>query len=128
MRMPSFALLLGLSLFAGCDSSRELAGPDAGFDAQKGSHDAALADSGPSDGGPADDAGPDPRDAGPDPRSDAGTSSDAGEDGPPIRQACSEFFGDRLNRRFGRLDGTLVSIVLPHGPRKCHGDDDHIHL
>ncbi len=48
-------------------------------------------------------------------------------DGPPVRRACSNSFGQGLDTLHGRLDGTLVSIVQP-GAHGCNGDADHVHL
>jgi hypothetical protein len=45
----------------------------------------------------------------------------------PIRIACTDSFGRSLSKGFGRLDGTLVSIVRP-GERRCRGDAKHLHL
>jgi len=54
-----------------------------------------------------------------------GPSDDS--DGAPMRRPCTNTFGDALSTTFGRLDGTLVAIVLP-GTRSCHGDSTHVHL
>jgi hypothetical protein len=53
---------------------------------------------------------------------------DAGQpDGPAVRRACTSTFGTGLSATHGRLDGTLVSVVLP-SVRTCNGDADHVHL
>lgn len=60
---------------------------------------------------------------------DAPAVSDDG-DGPITRHNCVSTFGDALsvNGTFGRLDGYLVSIVLPSNNRGCNADNDHVHL
>ena len=51
------------------------------------------------------------------------------DDGTPTRQACTSAFGSGLTASpaFGRLDGYLVSIVLP-GASGCNADSSHVHL
>jgi hypothetical protein len=49
------------------------------------------------------------------------------EDGPPVRRACTDTYGNALTLEHGRLDGILVSIVEP-GHQGCNGDDTHVHL
>lgn len=76
-------------------------------------HDAAPADSVASDGrqpdGPGSDASGDP-------------------DGTPIRLPCSATFGNAITANsYGRLDGRLVTIIVPGTPG-CRGDSGHVHL
>jgi hypothetical protein len=60
---------------------------------------------------------------------DSGTTTDSGSgDGTPVRNTCSSTYGSALKGSFGRLDGTVVSIVNPGGSSKCNGDSDHVHL
>lgn len=49
------------------------------------------------------------------------------DDGPAMRRPCTNQFGTKLTKTFGRLDGILVAIVDP-GARNCNGDSDHVHL
>lgn len=44
-----------------------------------------------------------------------------------MRVTCTKSFGNAVTPTYGRLDGTLVSVVPPnhHG---CNGDSTHIHL
>lgn len=62
--------------------------------------------------------------------SDADATTDAGEsDGTPIRRACTGSLGSGLTgSSFGRLDGTIVSVVLPGGSKSCNADSTHVHL
>lgn len=55
--------------------------------------------------------------------------SPAGDDGAPIRRACTSTFGSNLSSAYGRLDGILVAIVPP-GPSSapCNADQTHVHL
>lgn len=64
----------------------------------------------------------------------ASPSADAGVDvnptvgdGTPVRNACTNTLGQGLTKTFGRLDGTIVSIV-PTTKTSCNGDTAHIHL
>ena len=57
----------------------------------------------------------------------SGSGGDTSADGTPMRVACTSNFGSALDTSFGRLDGYLVSIVLP-GTHSCNGDDHHVHL
>lgn len=59
----------------------------------------------------------------------AAASADlSAEDGTPVRNECTGTFGNGLSGTSGRLDGTIVAIVEPGGPRSCHGDRTHLHL
>jgi hypothetical protein len=79
----------------------------------------------PNDSGtPPDDSGQPPADSGM-PPADSGAGST--DDGTPTRQMCTGNFGNGLSTGFGRMDGYLVSIVPPGGPRTCNGDG-HVHL
>jgi len=50
-------------------------------------------------------------------------------DGAPIRIPCrTTFTGDLPAVTYGRLDGILVAVVPPSGPRGCGADNDHYHL
>jgi len=48
-------------------------------------------------------------------------------DGTPVRNACTSKLGQGLTKTFGRLDGTIVSIV-PTSQTSCNGDSTHVHL
>jgi hypothetical protein len=49
-------------------------------------------------------------------------------DGPPMRVTCTNTLGTGLsNNTFGRLDGILVSVVVP-GTAGCNSDRTHLHL
>jgi hypothetical protein len=48
-------------------------------------------------------------------------------EGEAPRRNCTSQFGDIITVGSGRLDGTLVSIVMPNF-NGCRGDDNHIHL
>ncbi len=80
----------------------------------------------------AEDAGKDAgKDSGVDAGKDSGTGTDSGSgsgDGTPVRDACTSAFGSALKGSFGRLDGTVVSIVDPGGSSKCNGDSSHLHI
>lgn len=59
--------------------------------------------------------------------SSSGSSSDSTDDGAPTPVACTSSFGDGLNGgSHGRLDGYLVSVVVPGGHgcnrRPCVGE------
>ncbi len=60
---------------------------------------------------------------------DASPPGDAADngDGTPIRLPCTDQFGNALTSTFGRLDGILVSIVMPGGSH-CNSDASHVHL
>jgi len=59
---------------------------------------------------------------------DAGVDADPTVgDGTPVRNACTNTLGQGLTKTFGRLDGTIVSIV-PTTKTSCNGDTAHIHL
>lgn len=58
----------------------------------------------------------------------AGGGGSSGGDGSITRIACTGNFGNQLSSRFGRLDGTIVSVVAPGGSRTCNGDSSHVHL
>jgi hypothetical protein len=113
--------------------------PDSGA-ADSGASDSAASDSGAADAGrPRRDSGIASPDGGV-ARRDSGTSpSDSGSagppdsgassgDGPPMRMPCASSLGSSLSTEFGRMDGYLVAIVPPGGPRACHGDRTHVHL
>jgi hypothetical protein len=63
-------------------------------------------------------------------RPDAAISN--GEDGTPIRQPCTNNFGTKLTRDFGRLDGILVAVLDPMKSgtpgEDCNVDRTHVHL
>ena len=89
--------------------------------------DGGSPDSGTRDGGPADaghDAG---SDAGKDAGAEGGVDSGTG-DGTPTRNACTSTFGSALKGSFGRLDGYVVSVVVPSSSSKCNADSSHIHI
>jgi hypothetical protein len=50
-----------------------------------------------------------------------------GGDGTPMRQQCTNSFGNALTTNYGRLDGYLVAIVSP-STHSCNGDSSHVHL
>ncbi len=50
-----------------------------------------------------------------------------GEGGDAPRLSCTSSFGSSITVGSGRLDGTLVSIVMPNF-NGCRGDDNHVHL
>ncbi len=90
----------------------------------------------PNSGTTAPDAAPAPS---PTPKSDGGNSDASGEDGgstedaapAPRNATCtptSQQTGTLINTAHGRLDGTLVYVLPPHGSAACNGDDSHIHL
>jgi hypothetical protein len=72
---------------------------------------------------------PPPPDAG---FADAAAPADTGVvdpgDGTPTRQQCTGNFGGALDTSFGRLDGFLVSVIAPGGPRSCNSDSGHVHF
>jgi hypothetical protein len=51
-----------------------------------------------------------------------------GGDGTPTRQSCTSHFGQALTEAHGRLDGYLVSIVMPGTMHACNDDSSHLHL
>jgi len=51
-----------------------------------------------------------------------------GDDGTPVRRACTGNFGSGMSSAFGRLDGFLVSIIQPGEGSGCNGDAHHVHL
>lgn len=62
------------------------------------------------------------------PAVDAGIDADPSVgDGTPVRTACTNSLGQGLTKTFGRLDGTIVSIV-PTTMNSCNGDTAHVHL
>lgn len=62
------------------------------------------------------------------PAVDAGIDADPSVgDGTPVRTACTNALGQGLTKTFGRLDGTIVSIV-PTTMNSCNGDTAHVHL
>ena len=68
-------------------------------------------------------------DAGTHVENDAGPAHngvDAGTSGVE-RRTCTNNFGSALSTSFGRLDGTLVSVVPP-GTHGCNSDRSHLHL
>jgi hypothetical protein len=69
-------------------------------------------------------------DADPGPPADAGPPKtyppDPG-DGTTTRITCTNKLGSGLTASFGRLDGTIVSIVPPK-QHNCNGDSTHVHL
>jgi hypothetical protein len=112
---------------AGCSSAP---GDEESSGANELSADKAKKDAGVDSGK---DAG---KDSGADAGKDSGSSPDSGGggggsgdgDGTPVRNTCSSTFGSALKGSFGRLDGTIVSIVDPGGSSKCNGDSTHLHL
>ena len=50
-----------------------------------------------------------------------------GDDGAPVRNACTSSFGNGLSGSVGRIDGQLVAVVAA-GTHTCHGDSTHVHL
>jgi hypothetical protein len=61
--------------------------------------------------------------------SDAATPFDAAlPDAGVERLSCTGTFGSALAPSFQRLDGRLVALVAPSGPRGCRPDADHLHL
>jgi hypothetical protein len=61
-------------------------------------------------------------------KKDGGSDSGTSGDGTPMRQACTSSYGNALSGTFGRLDGYVVSVVLPGGSSKCNADSTHIHI
>ena len=62
------------------------------------------------------------------PSADVGVDVDPSVgDGTAVRAACTSALGQGLTKTFGRLDGTIVSIV-PTTKTSCNGDTAHIHL
>jgi hypothetical protein len=120
--LASVALVSVMTAAAGCSSAPT---DDDGTGANDLSADSKKKkDAGPEDAGK--DAG---KDSGADAGKDSGSGTDAGSgDGTPVRNACTSDFGSSLKGSFGRLDGTIVSIVNPGGSSKCNGDSSHIHL
>ncbi len=53
---------------------------------------------------------------------------DSADDGTPVRMPCTSTFGSALSTPHGRLDGTLVSIVMPTDKNGCNADSSHVHL
>ncbi len=109
---------------AGCSSAP-------GDEESSGANDLS-ADKAKKDAGAGKDAGKDSgADAGKDAGKDSGGGGGGGSgdgDGTPVRNACTSSLGSALKGSFGRLDGTIVSIVDPGGSSKCNGDSTHIHL
>lgn len=67
------------------------------------------------------------RDAASDAPPDAALPDDG--DGKPLRIPCSKTLGNALpTNTYGRLDGILVAVIPPTGPKACGADDDHYHL
>ena len=120
--LPGLASVALVSLLAaGCSSAPA---DDDGSGANDLSADRKKKDAGAADAGR--DSGVD---AGKDAGHDSGTGSDAGGgDGTPVRDACTSELGSALKGSFGRLDGTVVSIVDPGGSSKCNGDSSHLHI
>ena len=115
--LASVALVSFMTAGAGCSSAPT---DDDGTGANDLSADRKKKDAGPEDAGKADAS----KDAG----KDSGSNDAGSGDGTPVRNACSSTFGSALKGSFGRLDGTIVSIVNPGGSSKCNGDSSHIHL
>jgi hypothetical protein len=114
--LASVSLVSFMTAAAGCSSAPT---DDDGTGANDLSADKTKKDAGAADSGK--------EDAGKDAGKDSGTDSGSG-DGTPVRNACTSDFGSSLKGSFGRLDGTIVSIVNPGGSSKCNGDSSHIHL
>lgn len=100
MRRLLFPLLAALTACSGSVAS-PLEVADAGVDAASG------------DGSPGIDAGVD--------------ADPSAGDGTPIRNTCTNTLGHGLTKTFGRLDGTIVSVVSTN-KTTCNGDTAHIHL
>ena len=111
---------------SGSDGGSGNEGADASIDAAappiSEAPDASVPPSSPDAGEPSDAAPPPPEDAGPPPT----YPPDPG-DGTTTRIACTNKLGSGLTTSFGRLDGTIVSIVPPK-QHNCNGDSTHIHL
>lgn len=58
---------------------------------------------------------------------EAGEGEGEGENEDAPRRGCTNSFGDIITVGSGRLDGTLVAIVMPDF-NGCRGDDNHVHL
>jgi hypothetical protein len=102
--LARLSLVLPFALVIACSASSASPGDDAG-DADAG-------------------AATDPVDAGAD---EASADDASAGDGTPVRQACTDTYGDAMTTDFGRIDGTIVAIV-PSTAKTCRGSATHVSL